>query len=246
MVRLTKYGSESLYVLQSSLCKQISSGILPSQTVWRNLLVMSREDMRRGDAGDAEGRLEWSGDGISGVRRAQPAGAGRVEAGASFLTAAYVFQGYSPWSCTFWAFIVWYNNTADGHFPPLPCYDMKPAPSRKRSRLSAESDDDKTQQQGYALPALSSLSGTSKRSRAQCEVDELDIISVKDAWSVDIDDILSSKRVATPTGSKLEAHDNWTRYERGESIVILCVQGNIHVHYDMLWYVAAELHLHLS
>jgi hypothetical protein len=79
------------------------------------------------------------------------------------------------------------------------------------------------------------LSDTVKRSRTQCELDELDIISAEEAWVVDIDAILSSRQVATPVGSRLEAHDNWDRYKRGESIVVLCVQGNVHVHYDLLW-----------
>lgn len=41
----TKYGSESSYVLQSSLCNLISSGILPFHTFSRSRLVTSREDI---------------------------------------------------------------------------------------------------------------------------------------------------------------------------------------------------------
>jgi hypothetical protein len=118
---------------------------------------------------------------------------------------------------------------------PSPCCDMKPAPTRKRSRLALDSDDDEPEQHRHASPALSSLSDVLKRSRTQCDLDELDIISAEEAWSVDMDAILSSKHVATPVEGRSEVHDNWDRYKRGESIVVLCVQGNVQVHYDLLW-----------
>jgi hypothetical protein len=100
--------------------------------------------------------------------------------------------------------------------------------SRKRSRLAGDSDD-------AELPALSTLNDALKRSRTQCELDELDMIRADVAWGVDVDAILASTRITTPPGQTLKAHDNWERYSKGRSIVVLCVQGNVHIHYDLLW-----------
>ena len=121
--------------------------------------------------------------------------------------------------------------------PPPPAWTMSVALSRKRSRLAVGDDDEgEVQQRREPSPALSSFSDTLKRSKTQCELEELDIIDADEAWTVDVDAILASKRVARPLHSTLEAHDNLGRYQRGESLVVLCVQGNVQVHYELLWY----------
>lgn len=107
--------------------------------------------------------------------------------------------------------------------------------SRKRSRLALDEDDEDVQQGREPSPALSAPSGTLKRSRTQCELDELDVIGVDEAWSVDVDAILASKRIARPPDGGLEVRDNWQRYRKGESVVVLCVQGNVQTHYELLW-----------
>jgi hypothetical protein len=112
---------------------------------------------------------------------------------------------------------------------------------RKRSRLAPESDDDEAQQLRQPSLALSSASDTLKRSKTQCELDELDIIKPKDAWVVDVGAILASTTLATPPGSGLQPHNNWPKYQKGESIVIFCVQGNLQLHYNLLWYVVRAI-----
>lgn len=111
---------------------------------------------------------------------------------------------------------------------------MQVALNRKRSRLALDSDDE-VQQRREPSPALPTLSDTLKRSKTQCELDELGIISPEEAWNVDMDAILASNTIATPMTARFEAHDNWYRYKKGESLFVLCVQGNVHVHYDLLW-----------
>lgn len=117
---------------------------------------------------------------------------------------------------------------------------MSVALSRKRSRLAIDEDDEEIREPS---PTIHVLSDTLKRSRTQCELDELDIIDAEDAWRVDVDAILASKRIARPLHGRLEAHDNWQRYSKGDSIVVLCVQGNVHTHYDLLWYERPMLSL---
>jgi hypothetical protein len=107
--------------------------------------------------------------------------------------------------------------------------------SRKRSRLAPDSDDDEAQQLRQPSPALSSLSDTLKRSRTQCELDELDVIDPKEAWTIDVDTIVASATLATPPGSGLEPHNNWSRYRKGDSTMVFCVQGNLQLHYNLLW-----------
>lgn len=107
----------------------------------------------------------------------------------------------------------------------------------KRSRLALDSDEDEPQQLRQPSLALSSLNDTLKRSKTQCELDELDIIESKDAWSVDVGAILASTTLATPQGSGLKPHNNWQRYRKGKSAIVLCVQGHLQLHYNLLWYV---------
>jgi hypothetical protein len=121
---------------------------------------------------------------------------------------------------------------------PPPSWTMSvPVLSRKRSRLALDDDEEERRE-----PSPSPSFGDAlKRSRTQCELEELDVIGVDDAWGVDVDAILASSRIATPVGSALQPHDNWGRYQRGESILVLCVQGNVHDHYELLWYVSSAL-----
>ncbi|KAF2832107.1 hypothetical protein CC86DRAFT_86343 [Ophiobolus disseminans] len=125
---------------------------------------------------------------------------------------------------------------------PTSRWTMSVALSRKRSRLATDEDEEEVQQRREPSPALSVLSDTLKRSRTQCELDELDIIGAEEAWSVDVDAILASKRIARPLDGRLEARDNWQRYRRGESIIVLCVQGNVHTHYDLLCSALPDLY----
>lgn len=115
-----------------------------------------------------------------------------------------------------------------------PCWTMNVALNRKRSRLALDSDDE-LQQRREPSPALSTLSGTLKRSRTQCELDELDIIKPEDAWSIDVDALLASPTFPKPPESRLAEHNNWERYTKGESLIVLCVQGNVQTHYELLW-----------
>lgn len=110
---------------------------------------------------------------------------------------------------------------------------------RKRSRGTPDSDEDVDQQLRQPSPALSSLSDPLKRSRTQCELDELDMLEPKDAWTVDIGAILARPALAAPPGSGLKPHNNWQRYKKGASITVLCVQGNMQLHYDLLWYTSS-------
>ncbi|KAI4941105.1 hypothetical protein J4E86_010606 [Alternaria arbusti] len=119
---------------------------------------------------------------------------------------------------------------------------MDVALSRKRSRLTVDEDEDEVQRRREPSPALPPLGDALKRSKTQCELEELDIISPEEAWSVDVDAILGSSTLATPVGSMLEAHDNWARYKRRASIVVLCVQGNVQVHYDLLCSALPDLY----
>lgn len=122
--------------------------------------------------------------------------------------------------------------------PLLPQPRTMSAPlSRKRSRFAPDSEDDEAHQLRQPSPALSSLSDTLKRSKTQCELDELDMIDPKDAWTVDMSAILSSTTLAAPPSSGLKPHNNWQKYRKGESIMVLCVQGNLQLHYNLLWYV---------
>ncbi|KAI8935749.1 hypothetical protein NX059_007269 [Plenodomus lindquistii] len=107
--------------------------------------------------------------------------------------------------------------------------------SRKRSRttLDPDSDSDRSQLKSPS-PAPSSLSDTLKRTRTQCDLDELAIADPATAWPFDTTALLSSKRLAAPPGSNLPAHDNWARYRQAESLFVLCVKGNMQLHFELL------------
>ena len=112
---------------------------------------------------------------------------------------------------------------------------MSVALSRKRSRLTIDEDEDEVQHRREPSPTLPTLGDALKRSKTQCELEELDMISPEEAWSVYVDAILASNTLATLPSSKLEAHNNWARYSKQESIIVLCVQGNVQIHYELLW-----------
>jgi hypothetical protein len=76
-----------------------------------------------------------------------------------------------------------------------------------------------------------------KKTRTQGELDELDIIAPRDAWTIDVDSILSSPTFAS---SPIETRPHGRGYVKGSSTVILCVQGNLHLHHDLLWWVQSE------
>lgn len=114
---------------------------------------------------------------------------------------------------------------------------MTSALCRKRSRLDIESDDEDI---GHGAniqsnPTAAAPFGDLKRSKTQSELDELSIIPASGAWTIDVDSLLSSPTLAT-SSEKRVPHNNGSRYVRGESIIILCVQGGLHLHYDLLWY----------
>lgn len=122
-------------------------------------------------------------------------------------------------------------------------WTMDVALSRKRSRLALdEDDDDDRARQREPSPALSASGDPLKKSKTQCELEELGIISPQEAWSVDVDAMLTSPMLATPPAGRLEAHDNWARHHRGQSTTVLCVQGNVQIHYELLWYGPPSAH----
>lgn len=114
-------------------------------------------------------------------------------------------------------------------------WTMDVALSRKRSRLALDDDDDCDDHRPEPSPALSISSDGLKRSRTQNELDELDIFTPEEAWAVDVDGILGSNTLPKPPGSSMQPYNNVSKYSRDASIFILCVQGNLHLHYDLLW-----------
>lgn len=114
---------------------------------------------------------------------------------------------------------------------------MNVALSRKRSRLTLD-DEDEDQGLRRREPSPSptpALGDALKRSKTHCELEELDVIDAADAWNVDVQAILASNTLATPADSRLMPYDNWPRYRKEESIVVFCVQGNVQIHYELLW-----------
>ena len=114
-------------------------------------------------------------------------------------------------------------------------WTMNVALNRKRSRLALDDDGEDELRQPEPSPALSTFSDTLKRTKTQSELDELDIISPEEAWSVDIEGILASNTLSASPASGLQAHSNASNFRRDKSIIVLCVQGNLHLHYDLLW-----------
>ena len=120
--------------------------------------------------------------------------------------------------------------------PSQPWTAQVPLMNRKRSRLALDDDDEDAQRVApEPSPALSTFSDSLKKTRTLSELDDLDVIPPEEAWSVDVEGILASTTQATPPGSGLQAHDNASRYTREDSIIVLCVQGAVQLHYDLLW-----------
>jgi hypothetical protein len=116
---------------------------------------------------------------------------------------------------------------------PQEPWTMHLALNRKRSRLALESDDSDAPYSREDEVANAPQSGL-KKTKTQSELDEIDIIAPRDAWAVDVDSILSSPTSA-PGSAAARPHNNAPRYAKGSSIIVLCVQGNLHLHYNLLW-----------
>ncbi|KAF2441330.1 hypothetical protein P171DRAFT_457139 [Karstenula rhodostoma CBS 690.94] len=99
--------------------------------------------------------------------------------------------------------------------------------SRKRSRLALDDGED-------ADDAL-------KRSRTQSEIEELAVIPPDEAWTVDVAGILASNTLAPPPGNHLRPHSN-ADWHRSGSLFVLCVQGSVQLHYDLLCSVLPQLY----
>lgn len=109
-------------------------------------------------------------------------------------------------------------------------WNMNLALNRKRSRLDL--DDDEEHQ---PAPTTPTFTDTLKRTKTQSELDDLDIATPEDAWRVDVSSILSSPTLASAPDGSLHAHHNLSNYVVGSSIIVFCVQGNLQLHYDLLW-----------
>jgi len=96
---------------------------------------------------------------------------------------------------------------------------MDVALNRKRSRLSLDNDND-----GDGL----------KRSRTEGELESLAMVSPQDAWVIDVASILASNTLPSPPAGHMQPHSNAAR-QTSKSITVLCVQGNVQLHYDLLW-----------
>ncbi|KAL5376487.1 hypothetical protein PMIN06_007133 [Paraphaeosphaeria minitans] len=116
---------------------------------------------------------------------------------------------------------------------------MDTAISRKRSRLALDEGDN--DDNDNADDALSTAGDTLKRSRTQGELEELAVMPPDEAWNVDVAGILASNTLAAPPGSRLRPHSNADRHLSG-SIFVLCIQGNVQLHYDLLCSVLPQLY----
>ncbi|KAF2647484.1 hypothetical protein K491DRAFT_772478 [Lophiostoma macrostomum CBS 122681] len=112
--------------------------------------------------------------------------------------------------------------------------------SRKRSRITLESDDEveERREQNAPLSPMDAL----KRTRTRGELDEVVVVPPDDAWAVDVEGILASPTLPCSTAAQMKPHNNVDRFENGESILVLCVQGNMHLHYDLLWAMLPDLY----
>lgn len=116
-----------------------------------------------------------------------------------------------------------------------PTAPMDATVGRKRSRLALDDDAShegshssgetqthtrlqaRARARASASPALSvgSAVDSLKRSRTQSELDELRVVAPHEAWTVDVPAMVSHSSAA--------------------SILVLCVQGTVQLHYDLLW-----------
>jgi hypothetical protein len=102
--------------------------------------------------------------------------------------------------------------------------------SRKRSHLTEEEDE-----QHEAAPSKSRPKALLKRTKTESDLDDIRIVAPEDAWTVDVSALLASPTRARSEGSCLRPHSNTARFQLGTSIIVLCVQGFLHLHYDLLW-----------
>lgn len=103
---------------------------------------------------------------------------------------------------------------------------MHVAINRKRAASTPDPPDD---------ASLSSFGDGLKRTKTDSELDDLEIIPSSEAWSIDLDAILSSPTMSTVAHGSLQRFDNAANFKPGDSIFLLCVQGNYELHYDLLW-----------
>lgn len=119
---------------------------------------------------------------------------------------------------------------------------MDAAISRKRSRLAL--DDDSGDGHGAALPSPTPVAANDaalKRSRTQSELDALAVTPPHEAWSVDVAGIFASPTLDAPPGSRLRPHGNAPGHGSG-SLLVLCVQGHVQLHYDLLCSALPQLY----
>ncbi|KAF2263636.1 hypothetical protein CC78DRAFT_269650 [Lojkania enalia] len=122
-------------------------------------------------------------------------------------------------------------------------WTMNVALNRKRSRLALDSDDDELPRASGRSPLRSPSPGdTLKRTKTQEELDEVGIVAPEDAWVVDVASILASPTLHAPNGGTLQAHNNLSSYSKDSSLVVLCVQGNLRLHYDLLCAMLPDLY----
>jgi hypothetical protein len=104
--------------------------------------------------------------------------------------------------------------------------------SRKRLHLTFESEDDEQTEPAHSIPTRKPIL---KRTKTDSDLDDIRIVAPEDAWTVDVSALLASPTRARSEGSCLRTHDNTARFQLGTSIIVLCVQGFLHLHYDLLW-----------
>ncbi|KAF2749256.1 hypothetical protein M011DRAFT_398566 [Sporormia fimetaria CBS 119925] len=118
---------------------------------------------------------------------------------------------------------------------------MDTALSRKRSRLELDPEDDHSR---YRDSSADGPPAELKKTRKQGELDEIDLVPPEEAWMMDLNSLFSSPTFhSSPAVSKqLQPHNNTANYVEGSSIIVLCVQGNLHLHYDLLCAVLSQLY----
>ncbi|ORY12113.1 hypothetical protein BCR34DRAFT_624473 [Clohesyomyces aquaticus] len=106
--------------------------------------------------------------------------------------------------------------------------------NRKRSRLIDDNGDDDEDVPEPLKSLLRSPLSELKRTKTESELDEIGIVAPADAWVVDVKSILESPTLPKPETSALQPHNNVCNFVASSSVMVLCVQGNYHLHYDLL------------
>src|SRR5689334_16751646 len=107
--------------------------------------------------------------------------------------------------------------------------------NRKRSRLDLDDDEEIPQPSKQDAALLSPVDATLKRKQSHSDLEDLEMVAPDDAWHIDVQTILASPTLPCPLGGRLQAHNNANNYSPGASIMVFCVQGNLQLHYDLLW-----------